>query len=225
MQQKIEDKIYGNEGNPDLLSKIVGSNATILDVGCGDGSNAKVLIKSGHTIDGITISETEANAAKQYCRNVFIYNLEEGLPEVNTNSYDYVICSHVLEHICRPTKLLSNINTVLKPNGKLLVALPNLFHYASRFQIFFGNFYYKESGIWDNTHYKWYTFRTAQNLLAEHGFTCTVAYTTGDIPFLSRINFIKKSSFYKLLNNLLLKTAPGFWGYQLVYVAQKNNSE
>jgi len=40
------------------------------------------------------------------------------------NSFDIVICSHVLEHIHEDTKAISEIARILKPNGEALILVP-----------------------------------------------------------------------------------------------------
>jgi cyclopropane fatty-acyl-phospholipid synthase-like methyltransferase len=39
-----------------------------LDVGCGAGDNARLLHQRRKLVDGITLSDTEAQAAGQWCR-------------------------------------------------------------------------------------------------------------------------------------------------------------
>src|SRR5688500_7292562 len=155
---RTEQKVYTNKGNTAVLSQIKGKDLVILDVGCGGGDNSRALVHDGHTTDGITLSESEAAICKTFMRNVFIHNLETGLPDLQPASYDLVLCSHVLEHIGYPQRLLDDIRQVLKKEGTLIVALPNVMHYQSRFKLLSGKFDYEELGIWDNTHLRWYTF-------------------------------------------------------------------
>jgi methionine biosynthesis protein MetW len=179
-----KNKVYINTGNVDVLRHVSTDRSHILDVGCGGGSLAAVLKSLGHQVDGITISEEEKRSAVEHCREVFIHNLENGLPQsVLGRKYDYVICSHVLEHIVYPKSLLKDIGGILKPGGRLIIALPNLMHYKSRLKLLAGNFEYKQAGIWDYTHVKWYTFKTAQQLLRETGFKIKTAEVTGELPF------------------------------------------
>jgi len=74
---------------------------------------------------------------------------------------------------------------LLKDSGKIIIALPNLMHYKSRIQLMLGNFNYDESGIWDYTHVKWYTFHSGRKLLEDNGFTVEKSFVDGDVPFLT----------------------------------------
>lgn len=109
---------------------------------------------------------------------------------------------------------------MLNQNGKLIVLLPNIMHYNSRIQLLLGNFNYKDSGVWDYTHFRWYTFKSGRDLLEYNGFKVVKAYVSGDIPFLSVFKFLPNSlrqNVYKILSNI----SEGFFGGQLIYVAKK----
>jgi 2-polyprenyl-3-methyl-5-hydroxy-6-metoxy-1,4-benzoquinol methylase len=219
--KKSNEKVYGNDGNADVLSLVPPEAQYILDIGCGNGAIAKKLYATGCVVDGITISEQEKDQARHFMRQVFVQNVEIGLPMEGLDLYDTVICSHVLEHICYPQKLLQDIKRVLKKNGSLIVALPNLMHYKSRIQLMKGNFNYAETGIWDYTHFRWYTFQTARQLLEQNHFSIELATVTGDLPFNSLFKKILPHRISKAIFGLLIKISKGFFGYQLLFVAKK----
>ena len=220
--ENIKEKSYHNAGNRDVL-KWLTKPGKVLDIGCGAGDNAKALKLLGYEIDGITISETELAESQSFLRKGYLFNLENGLPQaVISEQYDYIICSHVLEHICYPEKLLQDIHSCISKDGSLIVALPNLFHYKSRWELMRGNFYYTSSGIWDNTHFKWYTFQTGKTLLEANGFEITYQTVTGDLPGNSFFSKVLSRRMSLKLYNVLKKVSPGFFGYQLLYVAKRN---
>jgi SAM-dependent methyltransferase len=215
------EKIYRNEGNWDVFKNVPDSAKYILDIGCGNGDNARILNKKGRIIDGITLSEKEKENAQQYMSNIYIHNLENGLPSDLAYKYDVIICSHVIEHIAYPKNLLTDIKQRLASNGILIVALPNIMHYQSRSKLLMGDFNYRESGIWDYTHLRWYTFKTGKELLTNNGFNLIKSFVSGDIPMLS---FTKVIPFYLrqfLYRNIFIKISKGFFGGQLIYIAKE----
>ena len=217
--ENIIHKNYRNTGNINVL-KYLTIPGHVLDIGCGGGDNASVLRSKNFSVDGITISESELLEASQWLRKGYLFNVEEGLPqEIKNKKYDYVICSHVLEHICYPKQLLLDIKKCLKEEGILIVALPNLLHYKSRMQLIKGNFNYQSTGIWDNTHFKWYTFKTGANLLEENGFKIVTKTVTGRMPGTKPLSKLFSEKTIAKLYNQLTKISPGFFGYQLLYVA------
>lgn len=219
MLDNISFKSYSNTGNEDVL-RYIQAKGLVLDIGCGVGDNAKNLKEKGFKVDGITISKNELKEATPFIRKGYLYNLEDGLPlEVLQENYDYIVCSHVLEHICYPEKLLKDIKQCLKKDGKLIVALPNLLHYKSRWELVKGNFNYQSAGIWDNTHFKWYSFKSGAKLLEEFGFKIMVKTVTGQLPVASVFSKLLTEKNADWLYNQIIKISPGFFGYQLLYVA------
>ena len=57
--EESKEKIYSNSGNNDVINLIPAGAKYILDIGCGDGATARLLIQNGCVVDGITISEDE----------------------------------------------------------------------------------------------------------------------------------------------------------------------
>ncbi|AXY77110.1 class I SAM-dependent methyltransferase [Paraflavitalea soli] len=219
--QQIDVKVYGNSGNDNVLREVPTSARTVLDIGCGRGDNARHLKERGMIVDGISISEKEILLAAPYLRNGLLHNAEQGLPaDIKMNKYDVIICSHVIEHIQYPERLLEDIRSIMKPESIFIVALPNIMHYRSRWELMKGNFKYQTSGIWDNTHVKWYTFSSAIQLLSDNGFEVVKGDVTGTIPFLSLFRKISTEKSRRTFFNLLKGISKGFFGYELLYVSK-----
>jgi 2-polyprenyl-3-methyl-5-hydroxy-6-metoxy-1,4-benzoquinol methylase len=214
----MESKVYQNKGNQAVLGEITGTNLEILDVGCGAGDNARILRQWGHTIDGITHSKQEEELCRGIMRRTYLIDVTHGLPASMTSQYDYILCSHVLEHLASPDFLLGDLKKMLKQNGRLVVALPNIMHYSSRMKLFWGDFEYQESGIWDNTHLRWYTFKSGKNLLERNGYHVYKSWVDGEIPAM-RIFRIVPDSIRKGLFKFLCVLSKGLFGGQLLYSA------
>ena len=140
--------------------------------------------------------------------------------DINENEYDYVICSHVLEHIAYPDKLLTCIKKVLKKDARIILALPNIFHYKSRLELIKGNFRQEESGIWDYTHLRWYSFISAKNLLKHYKFDIELAKVTGRLPAARFFEFILNEKIRKIFFSILTRMSKGLLGDQLLYIGR-----
>jgi 2-polyprenyl-3-methyl-5-hydroxy-6-metoxy-1,4-benzoquinol methylase len=222
----IDTKVYGNYGNENVLKQIPTTISSVLDIGCGRGDNAAHLKKRGAVVDGITISEQELEHAKIFLRTGILHNAEKGLPDaLKENKYDVVICSHVIEHLQYPQPLLKDIQKVMTSDSIFIVALPNIMHYRSRWELVKGNFKYQESGIWDNTHWKWYTFQSGIELLSANGFQVVKADVTGDVPLLSIFKRLLPGGLRARLFNFLKGMSKGFFGYELLYVCKIKTAE
>jgi 2-polyprenyl-3-methyl-5-hydroxy-6-metoxy-1,4-benzoquinol methylase len=220
MQEIIHNKIYTNSGNINVLNEIPASAKKILDIGCGAGDNSRILFAAQKIVDGITISEEEAKIAAEFQRSTYIYNLENGLPIEITDTYDAVICAHVLEHICYPQNVLRDTHARMSDDAVLIIALPNIMHYKTRLKLIKGNFQYTDSGIMDYTHFRWYTFKSAQTMLEENGFEVVKAFVNSNKSNSAALSWMPE----RLVNGLksiAFGISKGLFGIELLYVAKK----
>ena len=77
----------------------------------------------GWDITGLEIDPNAVKAAKEQGLNVIEGSFNH-LAQV-TESFDCVICSHVLEHVYEPSTLIDLLTKKVKPQGVLLLSLPN----------------------------------------------------------------------------------------------------
>lgn len=217
----VDHKVYANYGNAEVLKHVPKDiSLRVLDVGCGAGDNAHALNLVGHAVYGVTLSDFEAVKAREHCQDVQVYNLEQGLPSpYKSDIFDVVICSHVLEHICFPESLMRDVIAVLRPGGKLIVALPNLVFIRNRWALLRGRVEYQQSGLMDNTHFRWYTFQSSASMIKSSGFSVKEHYVTGYVPLGVIRRLLPKTG--ALIDQLLCRLFPGLFGYQIVLVAEK----
>jgi SAM-dependent methyltransferase len=210
--------IYKNEGNSELLDLLSSSPGRILDCGCGAGDNARLLSDRGWCVTGITIDPREQEAARQFCEAVYISDLENGLPPDIDGEFDAVLASHVLEHLARPERLLREVHQRLSPGGVLAVALPNIAHYRQRISRLRGQFNYTDTGQLDRTHLRFYTYRTAIQLLEQNGYELVNATATGTLP-LWKARLVWRSMAGRL-DKWAVHQRPNLLGYQCLLLAR-----
>jgi len=85
----------------------------------------------------------------------------------------------VIEHLARPTQLLKDIGTVLRPGGQLLLSVPNFGHWYPRVRVGTGLFGYDRRGILDSTHLRFFTRSTLRRTVRSAGFDIIEEYATG----------------------------------------------
>ncbi|MCB1954240.1 MAG: class I SAM-dependent methyltransferase [Rhodocyclaceae bacterium] len=147
--------------------------ATILDVGCGTGALGAALAEgTGCQFDGITYNPEEAELAMRHYRRVEVLDLDAPAPLASwpLADYDVIVCADILEHLRRPQDLLHELRGRLKPEGSLIVSVPNVGYFGLVAEILAGDFRYRDEGLLDRTHLRFFTRRSISRLLAECGW-------------------------------------------------------
>ncbi len=106
------------------IRKFHNSRGNLLDIGCGRGLFLDIMKRDGWQVTGVEFSEETASyAAKVYGINVISPQAMTAVPD---ESYDVITIFHVLEHMRDPAAVLRTCRRLLKKNGLLVVAVPNL---------------------------------------------------------------------------------------------------
>ena len=137
--------------------------------------------------------------------------------------FDAVVCADVLEHLARPEDLLARIHGWLRPGGTLLVSLPNVANVTVRAALLFGRFSYADRGIFDRTHLRFYTRRSARGLLTGAGFRVRDVEATA-MPYELAAPFLSRAPWrvpVRAFASASARVWPTLFGYQFVLEAEK----
>jgi len=121
LYQRVRNYTLDQKAN--LIINQTVKQGNILDLGAGIGAFLNTMKKKGWEITGI---EPDAGA-RQQAKNLFNIKLNEtnALNELPEKSFDAVTLWHVLEHVHQLHTYVEKLRSLLKPNGKLFVAVPN----------------------------------------------------------------------------------------------------
>lgn len=100
---------------------------SLLDIGCSSGIISNVLSHRLAVVAGIDIDAPAITYAKNnYSHDKMQFSIQDAsslaFPD---QSFDVVVCSHIYEHVPDPTKLMSEIYRVLRPEGVCYFAAEN----------------------------------------------------------------------------------------------------
>ncbi|HEX8277219.1 MAG TPA: class I SAM-dependent methyltransferase [Segetibacter sp.] len=115
---------YTVNSKRDLIKKVTGlKQGVLLDVGAGTGAFANVMHQSGWHVTGLEPDET----ARTNALNAYQLQLGElkNLHQLPAQTYDAITLWHVLEHVHELHNYLEKFFEILKPAGRLIIAVPN----------------------------------------------------------------------------------------------------
>ena len=122
-QRKQRSKMWQSRLN--TLRRLSKTKGHLLDVGCGDGLFLELARNDGWLVTGTEIS----SFAMTYGRDQVGLNIIQGdILEIEFPAKEFAAITmwHVLEHTTSPLETLSKLRGVLKDNGVLIIAVPNL---------------------------------------------------------------------------------------------------
>lgn len=134
LYKKVRNHTLETKSN--LIKKYTVNTGTLLDLGAGIGAFLDTMRGKGWDVMGLEPDEGARNQALKY------YNLKlspaSELPKLPENSFDAITLWHVLEHVHELHPYLHHLKKLLKPNGKIFIAVPN---YTSSDASFYGPYW------------------------------------------------------------------------------------
>ena len=159
---------------PDLLQRIPASARVILDVGCGQGDLGAAYLRMNPTARYLGIEKDPAAAAVAagYLSEVAVLDVEsEPLPFDLSAGVDCIIYCAVLEQLRDPWTLLRQHKQLLRPDGMMLICVPNIEHWSFAEKLLRGTWNYHPSGLLDQHHLRWFSLEGMHQGLLSVGLT------------------------------------------------------
>ena len=175
-EYSIKNLHFYDDSSPDLLRKGLHlTNQTvvkpaILDLGCGDGRliyvlNKNELFKNESKIVAVDLSEDRIKRLKECLSFVQAIKSDALNVDLPRGSFDFVICSQLIEHLDSDETLLREVKRLLQPNGVLFISSVVKKKYAAYIYFKNGRF------LLDPTHIKEYKSAEAfEDLLKKADF-------------------------------------------------------
>ncbi len=158
---------------PDRVSRM-------LDVGCGAGATTAAIraVRDVSWAGGIEyLPEVAARAGTTFDRmwtgDAAAADLEAGIAP---GSLDLVLCLDVLEHMADPWTMVKRLSALIAPGGRLIVSVPNIRNWKFIWRLIArGDFHYRDAGLLDRTHLRFFVRDTAIELATCGGLTLQTA--------------------------------------------------
>ena len=156
-----------------LVVGLVPPGAHVLEIGCATGYMSEVLrARLGCTVVGVEIDPAAAAEAAGRADRVIVGDVEtlDWEEHLAGERFDAIVFADVLEHLRDPSAVLERARALLAPGGVVVASVPNVAHVSVRLALLAGEFRYRETGLLDETHMRFFTRASLQDLFERSGF-------------------------------------------------------
>ncbi|WP_243473410.1 class I SAM-dependent methyltransferase [Winogradskyella sp. MH6] len=113
-----------------LINSFQSEEKTLLDIGCGTGDFLETAKKNKWNVVGVEPDEKARKIANSKT-NDSVFDIQH-LETLQENSFDVITLWHVLEHLPNLEMHIKLFKHLLKPNGTLVIAVPNFKSYDAQ---------------------------------------------------------------------------------------------
>ncbi|HQB36731.1 MAG TPA: class I SAM-dependent methyltransferase [Bacteroidales bacterium] len=166
----MKDSNYYTQSRPEIAKLVPKNISTILDVGCAQGSFLKLVKElSGAETWGIELLPEIAEKAT--VDKILTGKVEDLIHLIPNGYFDCITFNDVLEHLLEPTEVLKAISLKLSKDGIIIASIPNIRYYVCLYELLIKkDWKYKDSGILDSTHLRFFTKKSMKRMFEEAGF-------------------------------------------------------
>jgi 2-polyprenyl-3-methyl-5-hydroxy-6-metoxy-1,4-benzoquinol methylase len=156
---------------PDLAALVPADARRVLDVGCATGALGALLkAERGAFVVGVERDAGMAAVAEERLDRVLVEPIERALDVLGGERFDCVVCGDVLEHLADPWSVLRGLAALLEEDGAVVASLPNVAHVVTAASLVFRRRWpYRERGIHDQTHLRFFALANVRALFAQAG--------------------------------------------------------
>ncbi|XCF07859.1 class I SAM-dependent methyltransferase [Tamlana crocina] len=123
-------RFFSLKSKLNLINRFSEGEKTLLDFGCGTGDFLQTAQKNNWKVFGIEPNEQARGIANKKTNNA-VFDAGQFF-KFKEHSFDVITLWHVLEHLPNLEEDLSVFKKLLKPNGTLIIAVPNYKSYDAK---------------------------------------------------------------------------------------------
>ena len=165
---------YYQHGRDEMLPFVPPTVKDVLDVGCGAGGFGRTIkAHFNPVVWGIEMNADAAAQASSVLDKVICAEFTESCFQ-SDQRFDCIAFNDLLEHMPAPERALQLAKRMLTPEGVIIASVPNVRHFSVVWDLVVnGNWTYRDAGILDRTHFRFFTRSSIARMFAEAGLTVT----------------------------------------------------
>ncbi|MEW6720414.1 MAG: glycosyltransferase, partial [Thermodesulfobacteriota bacterium] len=165
------DRSYYRQARKEIEEMVPAGAARILDVGCGEGVLGRALLEKGASeVVGIEADPSSAEAARRNLTRVLEGDVETMELPFADGRFDCIVLADVLEHLRDPLSALKKLKRCLAEEGAVVASIPNVRFLNVVGALADGCWEYRDFGILDRTHLRFFTRKEMERLFRDAGF-------------------------------------------------------
>lgn len=194
-------KALAHEAIYDTVERILkdAPRGKLLDVPAGEGALSLKLKNMGFDVH---CCDLYPELFKLSAIDIKPGDLDKTLP-YDDHSFDQIVCVEGLEHIENPANAIREFARLLKPNGKLIVSVPNIMNIEERLKWLFNGY---------TSHFKPVSRESLQELPAEYSEMQQVALHVNPIGY-SEVRYLLEKNGFELQSAHIDKPKKNIWLY------------
>jgi 2-polyprenyl-3-methyl-5-hydroxy-6-metoxy-1,4-benzoquinol methylase len=214
MQNPFE--IYAHVNRPEMMDYIPTSATTILDVGCATGNfGASLKAERDVKVWGVEANSQAADVARTKLDGCFNSYFDRSL-KLNM-LFDCIVFNDVLEHMVDPYSALEFAKELLSNSGVIVASIPNVRFFDNVWSLLVHkNWEYRDAGILDRTHLRFFTRRSIEKMFADAGLR--IETITGINPLETQSSYLITR--FRVLNALFFNKIEDMRWLQYAVVAR-----
>ncbi|NRB48385.1 MAG: class I SAM-dependent methyltransferase [Saprospiraceae bacterium] len=191
---------YYTNHRREMLPALPSYYSKVLEIGCGKG-RFRANLEQPHEYWGLEPVPAAAEEARAVLDKVLKGTYEEQLDQLPEAYFDLIICNDVIEHMMDHDFFFRSIQSKLTSAGVLVASVPNVRHILHLYELLVQkDWQYKDDGILDRTHYRFFTEKSLRSILEQHHY---------QIEYFQGINKYEGDSFIKGLFGRLVSGVLG----------------
>ena len=181
------DSVYDSDVDPlrannshAIALQLIGHNKRVLEIGAAGGHVTKAIKSQNNYVFAVERDGRLKANLQSVADRVAITDLDwlDLRSQCKEQKFDVILAGDVLEHCLHPDLVMLQFHDLLSPDGYIVLSIPNIAHGDVRLALLQGHFDYRETGLLDHTHIRFFTRSTLIDFLQRNGFDLDQIYGT-----------------------------------------------